>query len=252
MKKVLYIGLTIFSFSFLSCSKTTSEEIIEVEVKPDTEVLVEQEQEHTYSIFYKILSLGDSYTIGQGVCDECNYPEQLRKRITNDISDIQNIDLKIVARTGWTTTDLLNSLSSQEIEKDYDFVTLLIGVNNQFIEEPFDVYKKEFPELVAKAIEFANGNKKKVVVLSIPDYAYTPFGQGDSKISEELTEYNNFAAIYCASQGVSFLNITDITEKGLENSALVSSDGLHPSTLAYEKFVDRLLPLFLKKVDNGK
>lgn len=250
MRKVLYTIAIISFFGFLSCNKITSEEIIEVEEEQDTEVSVKEDPEQTYSDYYKILSLGDSYTIGQGVCDECNYPEQLRDRITNEESDIYAIDLKIVARTGWTTTDLISSVSSQEIEKDYDFVTLLIGVNNQFQGVPFEVYEKEFPELVAKAIAYAKGDKSNVVVLSIPDYAYTPFGKGDSKISEELSEYNNFAKNYCVNHGVTFLNITDITEKGLENPSLVASDNLHPSMLAYQKFVDRLSPLFLKKVMN--
>ncbi|ANW97320.1 lysophospholipase [Wenyingzhuangia fucanilytica] len=197
---------------------------------------------------YKILSLGDSYTIGQSVCNTCRFPEQLKQKILSGFSDVKTIDLKIVARTGWTTTNLLNSLSSQEIGMDYDFVTLLIGVNNQYQGISLEVYKKEFPELVAKAITYANGDINHVVVLSIPDYAYTPFGQGDSTISEEILDYNQFAKNYCEANGITFLNITDITQQGLNNPALVANDDLHPSALSYEKFVKRLLPLFIEKM----
>jgi hypothetical protein len=39
--------------------------------------------------------------------------------------------------------------------------------------------------------------------------------------------------------------ITDITQQGLDNPALVATDNLHPSTIAYTKFVERILPLAL-------
>mgnify|MGYP002369418717 FL=1 len=42
--------------------------------------------------------------------------------------------------------------------------------------------------------------------------------------------------------GIEFINITDITQQGLENPNLVATDGLHPSELAYFKFVGRILP----------
>ena len=41
---------------------------------------------------------------------------------------------------------------------------------------------------------------------------------------------------------ITFVNITDITRLGLTQTNLVASDGLHPSTIAYTKFVQRILP----------
>ena len=38
-----------------------------------------------YPVNYKILSLGDSYTIGQSVCDECNFPMQLKDSLQKHI-----------------------------------------------------------------------------------------------------------------------------------------------------------------------
>jgi lysophospholipase L1-like esterase len=91
----------------------------------------------------------------------------------------------------------------------------------------------------------AKGDKNNVIVLSIPDYAYTPFGQGSSNpenISTQIDMYNLFAENYCIENNVDFVNITDITRQGLENPTLVAGDGLHPSKTAYTKFVERLLP----------
>ena len=104
------------------------------------------------------------------------------------------------------------------------------------------MYEQEFPELVNTAIAKVGGNKNKLIVVSIPDYAFTPFGNGSASITSALMQYNNFAENYCATNNITFVNITDITQQGIINPALVASDGLHPSELAYSKFVERILP----------
>ncbi|MEZ4969406.1 MAG: GDSL-type esterase/lipase family protein [Flavobacteriaceae bacterium] len=129
----------------------------------------------------------------------------------------------------------------------YDLVSLLIGVNNQYQGKPFGVYTQEFPLLLERAISLAYGNPKNVVVISIPDYAYTPFGEGRNtdKISKEIDEYNAFAEATALQKGVPFVNITDITRDGLVVPELVAGDGLHPSGVAYKRFVDEIYPVVL-------
>tara|TARA_R110000868_G_scaffold269316_2_gene528701 strand:+ start:1027 stop:1734 length:708 start_codon:yes stop_codon:yes gene_type:complete len=193
---------------------------------------------------YSYLALGDSYTIGQSVCESCRFPEQLKKSLSN-LNPANSYPLTIIAQTGWTTSNLLSAIDSQMPSSTYDLVTLLIGVNNQYQNRPFSLYEKEFPELVTKAIAFAKGDKAKVIVVSIPDYAYTPFGQqtgNQGRISTEIDSYNTFAKKYCIDNGIEFTNITDITRDGLTDPNLVAQDGLHPSQLAYSKFVERILP----------
>jgi lysophospholipase L1-like esterase len=191
------------------------------------------------------LALGDSYTIGQSVCETCRYPEQLKASLKT-IYPQTSFSLKVIAQTGWTTSDLISAINSANPDSNYDLVTLLIGVNNQYQHMNFSVYEKEFPQLLNKAIALAKGDKKNVLVLSIPDYTYTPFAsnytqENQNKISSEITRYNNFAESFCITKDVAFISITDITQKGLSNSSLVASDGLHPSELAYKEFVDRIL-----------
>jgi lysophospholipase L1-like esterase len=199
------------------------------------------------------LALGDSYTIGQSVCETCRFPEQLKASLNAMYSS--TISLKIIATTGWTTSNLLSAIESQKPESNYDLVTLLIGVNNQYQHKSFSVYEKEFPELVNKAIMLAKGDRKNVVVISIPDYAYTPygqslFGQQSTTISAEIDQYNSFAENYCNNNQVAFVSITDITRMGLSNPNLVASDGLHPSQTAYKMFVDRMMPKIKTALQN--
>ncbi|WP_136480358.1 SGNH/GDSL hydrolase family protein [Cognatitamlana onchidii] len=195
----------------------------------------------------KILSLGDSYTIGERVCETCRFPEQLKRELSEKFNQ-GNIDLQIIARTGWTTSSLIGAITSEKPRNDFDLVTLLIGVNNQFQGRPFSLYEDEFVKLVNTAVRLANGKKDRVIVVSIPDYAFTPFGRGNVNISKGIDTYNTFAENYCKSIDISYVYITDITREGLNNTALVASDGLHPSELAYSKFVERILPLALNKL----
>jgi acyl-CoA thioesterase-1 len=241
MKSKFKIILTLlFVISTISCSSendTNSPTAIIVPPVTTTPPLTAK------SINY--LALGDSYTIGQSVCETCRFPEQLRRNLSNTYP-ATSFSLKIIAKTGWTTSNLLSAIKTENPDSNYDLVTLLIGVNNQFQNAPFSLYESEFPELVNNAISLAKGKKSNVIVVSIPDYAYTPFGQSavhNSKtISSEIDKYNAFAENYCKANNIEFITITDITRQGLSDPSLVAKDGLHPSESAYSLFVQRILP----------
>ncbi len=229
-----------------SCGNTleekTSQEITIPEDNPTEETTTKKN--------LKMLSLGDSYTIGESVCGKCKFPEQLKDSLLKEFSSETIIDLKVIAKTGWTTTNLISAIETEKITDDYDLVTLLIGVNNQYQRKDFSIYESEFPKLVNTAIKAGNNEKQNLIVVSIPDYAFTPFGRGNTTISADIDKYNNFAKNYCDANGITFVNITDITREGLTNTALVASDNLHPSELAYTKFVGRILPFALEKIQN--
>lgn len=242
-KQIVTILLSIF---VLSCSADESDSGNVYTPTPVTPTPVTPTPETPISKSINYLALGDSYTIGQSVCETCRFPEQLKMSLKT-IYPATNFSLKVIATTGWTTSNLISAINTQNPESNYDLVTLLIGVNNQYQHLNFSLYEKEFPELLNKAIMLAKGNKSKVVVVSIPDYAYTPFAanfsqENRTKISTEINQYNDFAESYCISKDVKFVSITDITREGLTNSNLVASDGLHPSETAYKRFVERMLP----------
>lgn len=246
-KQIVTIILSVF---LLSCS--SSEEPAPIATTPPV-VNPPKTPEPPIASSINYLALGDSYTIGQSVCATCRFPEQLKTSLNAMYSS--TISLKIIATTGWTTSNLLSAINTQNPEPNYDLVTLLIGVNNQYQHRNFSVYEKEFPELVTKAIMLAKGDRKNVVVISIPDYAYTPYGKslaGDqtSTISAEIDQYNSFAQKYCVNNQVAFVSITDITRQGLNSPNLVASDGLHPSESAYKLFVDKMMPEIKKALQN--
>lgn len=220
------------SLVFLGCNSTTQNSEKNTPAEPEN---------------FKLIALGDSYTIGQSVCESCRFPAQLKDSLQARYTVLDTFNLEIIAQTGWTTTNLKNAISSANPETDFDLVTLLIGVNNQYQNKPFELYETEFVELVSTAISLVGGDASKLIVVSIPDYAYTPFGQSSNalNISSQLELYNTYAQTYCANNNLKYVYITDITQEGIDNPALVATDNLHPSTLAYTKFVERILPLAL-------
>ncbi|WP_036841188.1 SGNH/GDSL hydrolase family protein [Polaribacter sp. Hel_I_88] len=237
MRKIIYF-FSIFVLLMSFGCENNDDQILIVDDIP----IVDQKKE------YKILSLGDSYTIGESVCETCRFPEQLKDSLSITFKKDTTFSLQVIAKTGWTTTNLINTIEQKNITDDFDLVTLLIGVNNQFQNKNFSIYEQEFPELIATSIRAANNTKANVIVVSIPDYAFTPFGRGSASISTGIDKYNEFAKSYCDQNGITFVNITDITRQGLTNPNLVASDGLHPSELAYTKFVERILPLAIEKL----
>ncbi|OYX27805.1 MAG: hypothetical protein B7Z06_03305 [Flavobacteriales bacterium 32-35-8] len=249
MKKILSLFVLFINIG-TGCS-TDRVLLEEEEIIQETETKIPNENiesEATTQTHFKILALGDSYTIGYGVCETCRFPEQLKQQLISETNSNKEFELKIIAQSGWTTNNLLSSLNTQNDLIDFDLVTLLIGVNNQYQNLPFSVYETEFPQLIAKAILYAKSNKNNLMVISIPDYAFTPFGGGNSNISADINKYNDFAQNYCTINNIAFINITDISRMGLEDPNLVASDGLHPSELAYSKFVERILPIAIQKL----
>jgi lysophospholipase L1-like esterase len=253
MKSILriFILISIVSLNLLSCNiKAEIPEISSYEQTEDPED-EEPEDEEPLPIYFKLISLGDSYTIGQSVCEDCRFPAQLRDSLKTYFLEQDNISLEIIAQTGWTTSNLKTAITAAEPSSDFDLVTLLIGVNNQYQNKPFSLYETEFIELINTAITLVGGDASKLIVVSIPDYAYTPFGQNynPSYISEQLLQYNNYAETYCNENNLNYVYITDITQQGLTNTELVATDNLHPSELAYTKFVERILPLALEVLE---
>nr|WP_232325345.1 SGNH/GDSL hydrolase family protein [Pedobacter panaciterrae] len=195
------------------------------------------------------LALGDSYTIGESVDRDENFPSQLINELTKNGLIINPPN--IIARTGWTTSELQEGIkiSAFTLYK-FDFVTLLIGVNNQYRGESKDVYRKEFKELLQTAINFANGKKSHVFVISIPDWGVTPYGQQSGRdpktIAKEIDAFNAINKEETIAAGLTYTDITPASRLALSDQTLVAKDGLHPSGKMYAGWATSVAPSILK------
>lgn len=173
------------------------------------------------------LALGDSYTIGESVDEKDRWSMQLIDLLKNNFNFNKH---DIIARTGWTTSELTQAIEAKKLTEQYDMVSLLIGVNNQYRGQSVDTYRVEFRTLLNTSIKFAKNDAKKVIVLSIPDWGKTPFakGQDTQKIASEIDAFNNVAKDECKKLNIVFIDITDITRKNTDAS-MFAIDGLHYS-----------------------
>lgn len=199
-------------------------------------------QAQTFQITEKVkfLALGDSYTIGQSVAVNERWPVQLVSTLR--ARGVECDDPFIIATTGWRTDNLDNAITQAMLEPEYNLVSLLIGVNNYYQGKTVESYKPEFEALLNKAIALAGGNKENVFVVSIPDYGYTPFGKSNQvTISAGIDLFNAANKSITEQAGVTYINITDISRRGLAEPDLVATDGLHPSGKMYSEWVTRIL-----------
>jgi lysophospholipase L1-like esterase len=189
----------------------------------------------------RFLALGDSYTIGQNVNPAQRWPRQLLDSLV--VRGFTEQNLTYIATTGWRTDNLLTAIAQHTNPQPYTLVSLLIGVNNQYQNRPITQYETEFPRLLDSAIALAGGNANRVFVLSIPDYAFTPYGQSNNpaQITTGIDLYNSINRNLTLQRGIAYYDITTISRQGLAQPSLVASDGLHPSGLQYTRWVGRIL-----------
>ncbi|MBS4044459.1 MAG: SGNH/GDSL hydrolase family protein [Chitinophagaceae bacterium] len=176
-----------------------------------------------------LLCLGDSYTIGENVPLHESFPYQT-------IQLLRQLNMsfhapEIVAKTGWTSFELMAHLNQIILEQHYDFATLLVGVNNQYRGLSIEDFAKDFELLLKKAIDVVGKNTKKVIVLSIPDWGVTPFAKerNEQQIFNEINAYNGVCELLAQKYQTHFINITDSTRKAKQDESLLAADGLHYS-----------------------
>lgn len=191
----------------------------------------------------RYLALGDSYTIGEGEKRAHTYPEQVVQILTGE--GWLFAPPRILAKTGWTTGELLLATNEQRlIEERFDAISLLIGVNNQYRGQPFHQFEEEFNALIDLCLVMVNGAGQRLVLLSIPDWGVTPFGkngpQSVDQIALEIDSYNAFIQETASRRGLPFVEITTNYRSigGLPENLV--ADGLHPSRYIYSDWARAL------------
>lgn len=193
------------------------------------------------------LALGDSYTIGEGVTGGETWPSQLVMLLRE-----RNVSIafpRVIATTGWTCDELSAAMDHAKppLDSEYDLVSLLIGVNDQYRFYDRDSYAGRFGRLLDRAIALAGGRPGRVFVLSIPDWGVTPYAadlqppRDPAVIAAELDFYNATAERICAEKSVAFVDNSAISrELGHEH---VVADGLHPDAHVYKAWAENALPV---------
>jgi lysophospholipase L1-like esterase len=204
---------------------------------------------------YHMLCLGDSYTIGESVTEQERFPMQTVELLKKD--GINFDKPTIIAKTGWTTDELAAAIKgvNYKAHSDNEFVTLLIGVNNQYRDRDAEQYRKEFIELLHTALQYASNKSNHVFVISIPDWGATPFAVNDRRSREEIGKaidlYNSINKEEALNAHLNYIDITPISRQLKEHPDFVAGDGLHPSGKMYREWA-KLLAGKIKEVIEKK
>jgi lysophospholipase L1-like esterase len=189
------------------------------------------------------LALGDSYTIGESIPLQKSFPYQTVQFLRK--AGFYFTAPEIIAQTGWTTDELTHALEDYNLLTQYDFLTLLIGVNNQYRGRDIIEYKDQLESLIKKATGLVNNKSDRVIVLSIPDYGATPFvpSENKEKISKEIAAFNSVNKALTIQYKTSYLDITEGSGEASTDLTLVAADLLHPSEKEYVKWARKLADL---------
>jgi lysophospholipase L1-like esterase len=193
----------------------------------------------------RYLALGDSYTIGEAVDPAQRWPVRLAEALSRDGIPLQ--PPRIIATTGWTTDELGGALDAVEPLGKWDFVSLLIGVNDQYRGRPASQFRSAFAELLERSISLASGHPQRVLVLTIPDWGVTPFGAASGRdraqIAQQLDAYNQIVLEESTARGVSSVDIAAVSRSRGAEPGMVAADGLHPSAALYAEWTALALPV---------
>ena len=243
--QILKINFVLILFVACSTSCNLDDETLPTN---DTESNITENQELNSIISNQgpltLLALGDSYTIGEGVNEEERWPNQFVKVAYENGIDF--LTPRIIAMTGWKTYDLINGIESSNFEKKYDYVALLIGVNNQFNSRSINEFEDDLDKLLIKI----NNLKKKdgsVLIISIPDWGSSPYGENmdRNQISTEINTFNNSLKSFANINGLKYVDVTEISRRAINEPNLITSDNLHPSGLMYLEWAKKIFNVWI-------
>ena len=206
--------------------------------------ITENNPNKSHESAYSFIALGDSYTIGEGVNEDERWPNQFV-----DVAYENGIDFDqpiIIAETGWKTYDLLNAINQTSFTKKYDYVSLLIGVNNQFNSRPIDEFEEDLNKLMDE-MKRIKKNDGSIVVISIPDWGYSPFGESSdmNDISGKIDLFNSSLRKFATTNNLKYVDITEISRRGINEPDLIADDNLHPSGIMYLEWAKKIYEIWI-------
>lgn len=238
---MLRLFFSLFILTMIGCSYDESPK----ELNSESNMSIESAQKRTY------LALGDSYTIGESVEASKRWPNQYKEKIIE--AGIPMDSVYFIATTGWTTDELMAGMDEADIDqKQFDLVSLSIGVNNQYRGRDTAEYRAQLKELIERALGLAGGQKDAVFLVNIPDWGVTPFAQkmdrDSEKVAEEIQQFNSIMAQEAEQYGLYLEDIYEVSRQAKVQESYVAEDGLHPSAEMYAKWVEQLQKNHLERL----
>ena len=238
LKRGIFLSIFLLSAS-CETQNSSDDQIITNDIEKDNSKLNEIDIINSSVSKFSFLALGDSYTIGEGVEESKRWPNQFIEIAYE--KGLYFEKPKIIAQTGWKTYDLLNAINETNFTKKYDYVSLLIGVNNQFNSRSIYEFEEDLDKIMDK-IDIVRKNNGSTIIISIPDWGYTPFAESYNRdtISYEINLFNKSLKNFADKNDIKYVDVTEISRKTLNEDDLLASDNLHPNGLMYFEWAKKI------------
>ena len=201
-------------------------------------------QSNSEKIRYAVV--GDSYSCGEGATPRESWPSLLTQQLKT-----QGVDIELVSNpsvTGWTTKDAIDKELPKFVNSNPNFATLLIGVNDWVQQVDEETFRTRFSYLLDSMLAVLP-NKKRLLVVTIPDFGVTPTGPKYSRgrnIHEGIAQFNKIVTDEARKRGLEVVDIFPLSKQMGRDKSLVARDGLHPSAKAYAEWEKIIFPAALE------
>ena len=186
------------------------------------------------------LALGDSYPIGTAVGAGKSFPPRLARHIesaTGKKVGVVNLDVN-----GYTTDDLIRDELPHLGDARWDFITVLIGVND-YVHGRTDGQYRASLRRIYEELRQAGLPHGKVVAVSIPDFSYTPVGSSfgsPPEIEAGLRRFNVVNREEANRAGLPLVDIFEVSRSRISSPGWVAADGLHPGEAQLQDWADHV------------
>lgn len=219
--------LTLFTVALMACSPSRASE-----ARPDTMPVPATRAE------VRFLALGDSFTIGTGSTPEQSFPARLTARWQ---AQGRTVTLRNLGVNGYTTQNLIDRELPEVRGFGPTVVTLAIGANDIVRGSDADSYRTQVHRIFLAVI--SDGVlASQIVALPQPDWSLSPaassFGAPDT-IRATIVEFNGILRDEAVVVGARYVDLFPLMRRQAE-AHMIASDGLHPSTEAYDQWAGAL------------
>jgi acyl-CoA thioesterase-1 len=183
----------------------------------------------------RYLALGDSFTIGTGGTPAQSFAARLTDRWA---AAGCTLTLENVAVNGYATDDLIELELPSLAAFRPTLVTLAIGANDIVRGRSVETYR----ENVRRILDAVKESGARVVVLPQPDWSRSPAAASlgmQAALAASIAEFNDALAAEARAKGATFVDLGPLMRQQALQGQL-ASDGLHPSTEAYDAWATQL------------
>lgn len=186
--------------------------------------------------------IGDSYSCGEGAKPSESWPSVMTQHLKT-----QGLDIELVSNpsvTGWTAKDAIDKELPKFVNSNPNFATLLIGVND-WVQGVDELSFRNRLSYLLDSMLAVLPNKKRLLVVTIPDFGVTPTGHKysrDRNIHEGIAAFNKLLTEEAHKRGLQVVDIFPLSKKMGQDKSLVAKDGLHPSAKAYAEWEKLIFP----------